>query len=171
MLLKGYRKLQDIIYTLLGLMLAVVVILIFVGVITRYVFFYSIPWSEELSRYLFVWMIFLGAGFSVRDQSEMKVDILEQLIKGRAKRVLGVFHTVVSLIVACITMVSAYNLLAVGQKSISPNLHLPMNIVYFGEFLGFVLISIELVLRLIEPLIIKRSESTNAVSEREEGAK
>ena len=40
----------------------VLVIAIFIQVVCRYILLISTPWAEELARYLFVWMAYLGGG-------------------------------------------------------------------------------------------------------------
>ena len=42
----------------------------------RYVFFYSIPWSEQLSVVLFLFIIFLGQNLATKSDNEIRIDIL-----------------------------------------------------------------------------------------------
>ena len=53
-------------YFLVAVMIAIMAIVNFLQVIFRYVIEGSLPWSEELLRFLFVWSTFLGAGIGVR---------------------------------------------------------------------------------------------------------
>ena len=64
-----------------GVLMAWVVFWIFFQVLSRYVF-KSIYWSgtEELARYSYIWMIFLGAALLSRDNAHLKVDILKGII-------------------------------------------------------------------------------------------
>lgn len=48
---------------LCGSMLIVMTILAFIGVLARYVFVVSIPWIDEVTRYLMIWMTFLASRF------------------------------------------------------------------------------------------------------------
>jgi TRAP-type transport system small permease protein len=52
--------------TLVGALMAVMILDIFVQVVFRYGLESSLSWSEELARYLFVWVIFVGASVAVR---------------------------------------------------------------------------------------------------------
>lgn len=56
--------------------LAVMVVLVFGNVVLRYGFNSGIAISEELSRWLFLWVIFLGATVAVRERAHMGVDML-----------------------------------------------------------------------------------------------
>ncbi|MFH7564961.1 TRAP transporter small permease [Oceanimonas smirnovii] len=55
------------------LLLCLFVVLLFVQVILRVVFNYGIPWSEELSRFAFVWFVFLGASYAARLSAHNRV--------------------------------------------------------------------------------------------------
>ena len=46
----------------------------------------SIAWSEEMCRYLFIWMGFLSISHSVRAKSIIKLDIVELLLPPRSKK-------------------------------------------------------------------------------------
>lgn len=111
------------------------------GVITRYVFMRPVAWPDELSTYLFIFMSFLGASASVRDNSELKVDALyERFPKMRFG--LDVFLHLVRLGTAVIFVVTGLMFIKVEAEfaNISPVLHLPVVIIFcilplFGIFL------------------------------------
>ena len=70
---KAYCRLLE---HLMAASLAVMVLLVFGNVVLRYVFNSSIAMSEELSRWLFVWMTFLGAVIAMREGSHLGTDML-----------------------------------------------------------------------------------------------
>ena len=61
---------------LMALMLAIMVIMVFGNVVLRYGFNSGITVSEEVSRWLFVWMTFLGAIVAVREHGHLGTDML-----------------------------------------------------------------------------------------------
>ena len=61
---------------LMALMLAIMVIMVFGNVVLRYGFNSGITVSEEMSRWLFVWMTFLGAIVAVREHGHLGTDML-----------------------------------------------------------------------------------------------
>lgn len=61
---------------LIVLILAAMVLLVFGNVVLRYAFNSGITVSEELSRWLFVWMIFLGAIVAVKEHRHLGTDVL-----------------------------------------------------------------------------------------------
>ena len=61
---------------LIAAMLAVMVVLVFGNVVLRYAFNSGISVSEELSRWLFVWMTFLGAVVAINERGHLGTDSL-----------------------------------------------------------------------------------------------
>ena len=72
---------------LLVLMLALMVVLVFGNVVMRYAFNSGITESEELSRWLFVWLTFLGAVVAVRERAHLGSDMLTSRLGPLGKRV------------------------------------------------------------------------------------
>ena len=58
-------------------MMAVMATLVFVNVVTRYVFNFSIIWAEEVSQYLMIWIAYLGAGLALREGRHVAVEMLQ----------------------------------------------------------------------------------------------
>ena len=59
------------------IMMAVMATLVFVNVVTRYVFNFSIIWAEEVSQYLMIWIAYLGAGLGLREGRHVAVEMLQ----------------------------------------------------------------------------------------------
>lgn len=60
------------------IMLFSVALMLFVQVVLRYVFNYSLPWPEEASRYLMIWVVMLSGSLLVKDEQLVSVDFLDQ---------------------------------------------------------------------------------------------
>ena len=74
-------------------MLAAMVVLVFGNVVLRYVFNSGITVSEEVSRWLFIWMTFLGAIVALREHGHLGVDMVVQRLPAWAKKIcLGLGH-------------------------------------------------------------------------------
>ena len=71
--LRRYCKLLEFV---IAACLAVMVVLVFGNVVMRYVFNTGITVSEELSRWLFVWLTFLGAVVGLREHAHLGTDML-----------------------------------------------------------------------------------------------
>jgi C4-dicarboxylate transporter DctQ subunit len=60
----------------IGAALAFASALLFANVVLRYVFLAPIGWAEELSLYLIVWIVFIGASVAVRTRGHIAIDLL-----------------------------------------------------------------------------------------------
>lgn len=72
---------------LIALLLAIMVVLVFGNVVMRYAFNSGITISEELSRWLFVWMTFLGAIVALKENGHLGTDMLVSRFGRTGKRV------------------------------------------------------------------------------------
>src|SRR5215204_743701 len=92
---------------LIALFLAIMVVLVFGNVVLRYAFNSGITVSEEISRWLFVWLTFVGAVIAMREHGHLGVDTL-------VKR-LPVWGKKACLIISQILMLYATWLLLIGS--------------------------------------------------------
>ncbi len=69
----------------IAICLAVMVVLVFGNVVLRYVFNSGIATSEELSRWLLVWLTFLGAIVALRQHAHLGVDTLVRMLPPRGR--------------------------------------------------------------------------------------
>ncbi|EFQ22652.1 Tripartite ATP-independent periplasmic transporter DctQ component [Aminomonas paucivorans DSM 12260] len=92
MLKKWFDNAEE--YLLVG-SLAFNVVLVFFQVVMRYVFQNSLSWSEELARYIFLWQTWLGASYAVKEHRHLRVEMLADRFKGRARLVFELFVLVV----------------------------------------------------------------------------
>ncbi len=75
-----------LIETVMVLLLALMVAMVFGNVVLRYVFNSGIAVSEELSRWLFVWMTFLGALVALKEHAHLGSDMLVSRLGVSGKR-------------------------------------------------------------------------------------
>ncbi|MDR3353523.1 MAG: TRAP transporter small permease [Synergistaceae bacterium] len=68
--------------------LFVMVIVIFLQVVMRYIFSSSLSWSEELGRYLFIWLTWLSTGYAVRKKRHLRIEVLPDYLSERGKLIL-----------------------------------------------------------------------------------
>ena len=114
-----------------------IVVIMGIQVIMRYVFKSSLAWSEEVSRYLFIWMVFVGISYGVKRASHMRIDMLEHFFPILKKPL--IFIANLSILAFAIYMylpgVSVIrDLIKTGQTS--PAAGAPMYLVYTGLLVG-----------------------------------
>lgn len=146
-----FSKVQKVILWILTAALITMMCVIIVQVFTRYVIFYSLPWSEELSRYLFVFIVINGINIAVAREKLIKIDAIQNSIKSLRGRIgLDIFHTLIGIIVCILIASYATDLFPVGKVQKSPAMRIPMIIMYSVVFSGYVLSAIALFFKLVE---------------------
>lgn len=135
---------------LLVLLAATMVTVVFTQVFMRFVLSYSLPWSEELARYCFIWIVYIGISYGVKKQRHIKVEVIHMLLKGRSKYYLGIFSNLIFLCFAVFLVVGGFDvakrLLDFGQ--LSPALGMSMSVVYLATPVGMFLTSIRILQQL-----------------------
>ena len=82
----------------LVLCIAVMLVMVFGNVVLRAVFNSGIDISEELPRFMFVWMTFVGAIVAFREGSHLGVDALVRLLPRAGKKVCWAINQVIMLV-------------------------------------------------------------------------
>lgn len=131
---------------LMAALLAAIVLVMFFQIILRFTLSKALPWPEELSRYMFVWLSFLGISYSVKCKNSLKVDIVETLIP-KLKKPLGIIQDLVFLAFAVILVILGMDSLEAmwAHPQLSPAARIPMWMVYVSLFVGGCLTVIRLI--------------------------
>ncbi|ERF78679.1 TRAP transporter small permease [Gallibacterium anatis] len=144
-----FKKIQSILATLSAVSLFAMIVVILLQTFTRFVIFYSLPWSEELSRYLFVAMILLGFNVAISEGTLIRIDIIDNYIKGMPQIILKYTRIFAALFVNIIYVYSAYHLMVLGSFQLSPAMQIPMYFIYSIILIGFLFSLISLVIEAI----------------------
>ena len=64
---------------LMAIFLCGVVVLMTLHVFFRYVMRAPLTWSEEATRYMFIWFVFIGISYGIRNNTHIRVNIIEVL--------------------------------------------------------------------------------------------
>lgn len=68
-------------------------VIVIVAIVARYGFGQAVSWTEEVPRYLLIWVSFLGAAVCVLKREHVGFDVLFNALPKKARRVLGAFLT------------------------------------------------------------------------------
>lgn len=113
------------------LFIAVMTLLVTANVFSRYVFRFSLTWSAELAQYCMIWAAFLGAAILVNTNEHLAINLLEESVTRRVRRMLRIFVRGGSMIFFIILVY--YGIILVKSTSgqvASSMVFLPMNLVY-----------------------------------------
>lgn len=128
------RNLIDLYCRVIGYVIAlsllVMVALVFGNVVLRYGFNSGLTLSEELSRWLFVWVIFLGAVVALRDKTHLGTDMLVGKLGAQGKRICMGLSLLAMLYVMWLLLQGSYAQFQVNVDSQSPVMEVSMGWFY-----------------------------------------
>lgn len=93
----------------IGLMMAVMFILVFSNVVTRYCFGFSLATAEEIATFLMIWVTYTGAGLALREGRHAAIDIFQDMLSPR-------FQTLLRVLIAAILFAFFGVLLWTGMR-------------------------------------------------------
>ncbi len=120
------------------LMSAATLIIVF-QVIMRYVFRSSLSWSEELARYLFVWMTFLSISYGIKMRKHVKIEAALSLFPKKIRPLIVIIGDLFSLAWCVFVTVVGFDLLGkvVRSGQVSPALSISMWLIYLAPCVGY----------------------------------
>ena len=128
------KKLSDLFFRVaeltLVIMLSAMVIMVFGNVVLRYGFNSSIISSEELSRFLFIWVTFLGAIVTLRENAHLGLDSVVRLLSMRGKKMAFALSNVLMLGCCVLMFYGTWKQHGINATTFSPVTELPMSWVY-----------------------------------------
>ncbi|MDD7113064.1 MAG: TRAP transporter small permease [Lachnospiraceae bacterium] len=145
--------------TLMVVSLILMTIIMGIQVFSRYVLGASPSWSEELTRYLFVWAGFLSVSYCTKRCISIKIEQFVAMFPKRGKAVFKLVNHTFELIFFfyLIPFAVKYLISAVESGQVSPACHIPMYYVQAAPLVSFVLVAIRIMQRWYAELQIIRN--------------
>ena len=140
----GERWLLLIFYTM-------IVATIAIEVLRRFGLAYSSIWGEEIARYAFIYLVWIGAAAAVHDRAHIRIDVLLHYLPPRGKAVIYMFGDLVMLAVALLALYFSIETVLTSIKfgSVTHGLRIEQAWFLAAVPIGFALIT----LRLLESLL------------------
>lgn len=128
---KVFKGLEAVLHWFSVVAMLLMMVLAFGQVVTRYGFNWTPEWSEELARFLFVWVVFLGSALIMGESGHLAVEFLPNKLKGTtAGKVLALFINLVSYVFVTLLMFQGAKMTRTMTFQLSPGMELPMSCVY-----------------------------------------
>lgn len=110
--------------------IAGIVVVVFGQVVMRYVLRDVPPWTEELARAIFSWIVFLGTPVAYRYKAHIVIDLIVSRISNQSRRILGVGILVVMAVFLGFVLVEGMVNLWLAKGDLSPVMEVSMAILY-----------------------------------------
>lgn len=117
-------------------------IVVFLQVVFRYILNQPSPWTEELARYIFIWISMIGAAFGVMKHSHFGFELLVKKLPYKLQRFEYLFIYACMGILIITLIYHGIKMVHIVSFQITPALQIPMRYVYFslpisGILMGF----------------------------------
>lgn len=133
------------------ILLFAMLLAVFAGFVSRYIFNSPLDWSEEFSRYVMIWATFIGASYGVKTGAHITLDVLVVFFSEKANKILRtvsyVFSLIYCVLVVFIGIPFIENLIKTQQ--LSPAMQIPMYFVYISIIVGTILMFVRYIILLI----------------------
>ena len=119
------RLVEGLVEKLMALALGLIVLLVFSNVVGRYLLGASFAGAEELSRLLFVWLVFLGAILTLRRRAHLGVELVQARLPVWARRICAIVTHALTLYVLWLFLVGSWAQTQIGLHNYSTVLRFP----------------------------------------------
>lgn len=167
-LFQGAKRLNNVLLGIETFFMALITIAlvaaIFIEVICRYFLFISAAWAEELTRYLFIWLTYIGSAYAVYEGSHTEIDVLKQVVanfkepaRRQGLRLLELFAILSTFLFLLVFGKLFFDyMMTFGPRPRPPPHEIPMGLVYLPVFIGVVLCALHEVYLFMEWMVRSR---------------
>lgn len=128
--MKKIAKAESFVENVMAFFLAAMGILVFSNVVLRYVFNSGITWAEEFSRFLFVWVVFLGAIGALKDNNHLGFSSLVQAMPPLVKKLFYIVSQTLMILCLWILFDGSFNMTVQTMNSLAPATRIPLAFMY-----------------------------------------
>lgn len=146
--MKYIKFLDEYMEELIMIILLVMMTLIMgTQVCARYLFNYSLAWSEEVTRYMYIWSGFISISYCVKKGISIKVDQFISILPNKIETILKMMNYFIEFVFFFYLIPFAYKyfLSAISSNQLSPACNMPMYMVQLAPLVGFILVEFRII--------------------------
>jgi TRAP-type C4-dicarboxylate transport system permease small subunit len=113
-----------------ALLLAVIFIAFIIQITLRYVFNWPVGWTTELSLAAWLWLVLWGAAFVLKDEEEIRIDLIAERAGYRTRRVIGAIGAVCVIVLFSMSLPASWSYVTFMKVEKSSYLGVRMDFMY-----------------------------------------
>lgn len=126
-----YNAITQVFRWITVILLSLMVIIVFANVVSRYYLHASLAWSEEVTRFMLVWLVFVGAFLAYIHDEHLGLDILVAQFPPKVRKNVAVCTNLLVIFALYAVMEGGYLLMRDNFDWLSPAAEIPQGYVYF----------------------------------------
>lgn len=115
---------------LVGILFAAMVLVVFFNVVSRYYLDASLAWSEEVARFMLVWLVFLGAVLAYQKDEHLGLDILVKQLPRRVGAAVGVATDLLVIFAIGLLIYGGYSMAVDSWEWEAATVPIPLGYIY-----------------------------------------
>ncbi|MGH2316489.1 TRAP transporter small permease [Planococcus sp. SE5232] len=113
-------------------LLVIMVLLVFFQIVSRAMFSTSFSWTNELARYMMVWLAFLGGGIAFQHRAHIGIEAIVERFSARWQKFIQLAVMLICIAFFVILIVTGLEFTTSSMTQSSPALNIPMGLVYLA---------------------------------------
>lgn len=146
-----YDHIEEIILVVMFLFMTVVT---FLQVFMRYVMNESLPWPDEMARFIFVWLTWLGISIGQKKGEHIKITMLTDKLPFKTARIVNLISCLIVIVICAITTYYTFEMMGTLQNAV----YVSIKISYVWGYLAIPLGCILMTLRTLKSMYISVKE-------------
>ena len=127
------KNLEEIVLSLFFVNMCVFVL---IQIVSRYIFRSPLLFTEEVSRYSYVWVCFFGMSMATKLENHIRIELVFAFVKGRAQNVIDMLLNLMSLGLYAVLVVIGFNYTRSNVVQLSPAMEISKAWIYASLPLG-----------------------------------
>jgi len=111
------------------ILLGTMSIVTFLQIICR-AFFTSLSWSEELARYMLIWLTFIGAGCVHKRAGHISITLFQNIFSGKTRKAFQILTQLLCIIVFAVAIYYGFSYMQLMGLQLSAAMRIPMRYIY-----------------------------------------
>lgn len=150
------KRINRLVEVVVVIQFIILVAIVTAAVFARYVLNDSIVWAEECSRYLFIWVTFLGGGLGVGSNVHVGVDSFVALMPEKPKLVVQIFAELMIVVFTVVLIWAGIQFTALGMRSEALLMPISMGWIYIAVPVGGSVMLLNVLVALFDHLALTR---------------
>lgn len=117
-------------------LISIMSLLVIINVGLRFLADSGIVFSEEVSRFLFIWIVFLGSVLAMKEDGHINVDFIRKSFPAPIQKIVIILCYIAMIYCCYLMFLGSYELFEFNMEDLSPVAQIPLGYIYLSGCFG-----------------------------------